>query len=268
MGTPQQGCIDIRMSRPSSRAVPESVARDSTVSLKYHHGHSLATTRFALLADVHGNLPALEAVLRDVDEVGTDTMWVAGDHVGYNPWPNEVLQILKERKVRGIRGNHDRAALSGDTSWFNDVAAAAIRWTRVVLTPASVGYLKSLEDRTRSSSPHGVVAMYHGSPRNDDEYVLPWAADEPLVRQANAAYVILGHTHVPMAFTTRYGVVVNPGSVGQPRDRDPRAAWAVLDTARGTVLQRRVSYDIGAVVREIHKVGLPAELGERLEWGV
>lgn len=224
--------------------------------------------RLALLADVHANLPALQAVLKDVDAVGVDQIWVAGDLVGYNPWPNEVLQTLRERRVRAIRGNHDRAALTGDTSWFNELAADAIRWTRIVLTPASVGYLKSLEDRMRLSLPHGIIAMYHGSPRDDDEYVMPWAADEALVSLAQAHFVILGHTHVPMAFSSRYGILVNPGSVGQPRDRDPRAAWALLETATGGVEQRRVPFDIGAVIAEIHKAGLPAELGERLQWGV
>ncbi len=224
--------------------------------------------RIALLADIHGNLPALEAVLRDVDIQGADAIWVAGDIVGYNPWPNEVVQVLKDRKVKAIRGNHDRAALTGDTSWFNEVAAQAIRWTRIVLTPASVGYLKFLEDRTRVTMPHGTVAMFHGSPRNDDEYVLPWAADEYLVRMAHAQFTVLGHTHIPMAFSSRYGILVNPGSVGQPRDRDPRAAWALLDTATGGVGQRRIPYDVGAVAAAIHKAGLPAELAERLRWGV
>ncbi len=224
--------------------------------------------RIALLADIHGNLPALEAVLRDVDIQGADAIWVAGDIVGYNPWPNEVVQVLKDRKVKAIRGNHDRAALTGDTSWFNEVAAQAIRWTRIVLTPASVGYLKFLEDRTRVTMPHGTVAMFHGSPRNDDEYVLPWAADEYLVRMAHAQFTVLGHTHIPMAFSSRYGILVNPGSVGQPRDRDPRAAWALLDTATGGVGQRRIPYVVGAVAAAIHKAGLPAELAERLRWGV
>ncbi len=224
--------------------------------------------RLAVLADIHGNLPALEAVLQDVEIVGADQIWVAGDFVGYNPWPNEVIALLKPRKVRAIRGNHDRAALSGDTSWFNDMAAAAIRWTRIVLTPASVGYLVSLEDRLRIPTPNGMIAMFHGSPRNDDEYVMPWAADEVLMRMANSAFVILGHTHVPMAYSSRYGILLNPGSVGQPRDRDPRAAWALLDTSRGTVQQRRVAYDVGAVVAAIHKAGLPGELADRLSWGV
>src|SRR3989442_2662816 len=156
--------------------------------------------RLAVLADVHSNLPALEAVLADVDRVRPDGIWVAGDLPGYNPWPNEVLEILRNRKVRAIRGNHDRGAIGGDTSWFNELAAAAVRWTRIHLTPASVGYLKDLEDRTRGTMPEGLVAMYHGSPRNDDEYVFPWTADESVVRVAGAPPLIPWPTHPPLAF--------------------------------------------------------------------
>jgi len=224
--------------------------------------------RLAVLADIHANLPALQAVLADVDRVGPDGIWVAGDLVGYNPWPNEVLEILRERHVRAIRGNHDRAALGGDSFAFNELAAEAIRWTRVHLTPASVGYLKGLEDRTRVTMPEGLVAMYHGSPRDDNEYVPPWAAEESLVRIAGAPFVLLGHTHLPMARAFRAGLLMNPGSVGQPRDRDPRAAWGVLDLTREKFEVRRVPYDIDSVASEIHKAGLPRELADRLYAGV
>ena len=138
--------------------------------------------QLAVLSDVHANLPALEAVLADVDRTAPAGIWVAGDLVGYNPWPNEVIQILRDRRVRAIRGNHDRAALGGDTFRFNELASAAVRWTRIQLMPGSVGYLKDLEDRTRTAMPEGLVAMYHGSPRDDDEYVLPGTADESLCR--------------------------------------------------------------------------------------
>ena len=224
--------------------------------------------RVAVLSDVHANLPALEAVLADVDRAAPAGTWVAGDLVGYNPWPNEVLQILRDRGVRAIRGNHDRAALTGDTSWFNELAAAAIRWTRIQLTPASVGYLTGLEDRTRIPMPEGLVAMYHGSPRDDDEYVFPGTADEGLVRLAGAPFVILGHTHLPMADRFRSGLLVNPGSVGQPRDGDPRAAWGILDLTRRAFALRRVPYDIDAVATAIRRAGLPTELADRLYAGV
>ena len=224
--------------------------------------------RLAVLADVHANLPALEAVLRDVDSLSPAGIWVAGDLVGYNPWPNEVLQILRDRRMKAIRGNHDRAALAGDTTHFNELAAAAVRWTRIQLTPGSVTYLKDLEDRTRATMPEGTVAMYHGSPRDDDEYVYPSAADESVVRKAGAPFVILGHTHLPMALSFRSGVLVNPGSVGQPRDGDPRASYALLEVAAGTVEFRRVEYDIAETQRRMRELNLPGMLADRLSFGL
>src|SRR2546426_9836453 len=224
--------------------------------------------RLAVLSDVHSNLHALQAVLADVDRIAPDGIWVAGDLVGYNPWPNEVLEILRERHVRAIRGNHDRAAIGGEMFRFNEMAAEAIRWPWVQLAPEGVGYLKELEARTRSSMPEGLVAMSHGSPRDDDEYVPPWAADESIVRAAGAPYVILGHTHLPMVNRFRSGLLVNPGSVGQPRDGNARAAWGVLDLTRRSFEVRRVGYDIDAVASEIRKAGLPHELADRLYGGV
>ncbi len=224
--------------------------------------------RLAVLSDVHANLPALEAVFADVDRIAPEGIWVAGDLVGYNPWPNEVLEHLQKRRVRAIRGNHDRAVLGEEAFAFNELAAEAVRWTRIHLAPAGVGYLKDLEDRTHGTMPEGGVAMYHGSPRNDDEYIFPWAADESIVRIAGAPFVILGHTHLPMALSFRSGLLVNPGSVGQPRDGDPRAAWGVLDLTRKTFAVRRVPYDIDAVAAEIRKTGLPHELADRLYSGV
>ncbi len=224
--------------------------------------------RLALLSDPHANLPALRAVLEDVDRFSPDQIWCAGDFVGYNPWPNEVLDLIRARRVHSILGNHDRAVLTGDTSWFNELAAAAIRWTRVHLAPAGFGYLKGLEPQTRLATAEGTIAMYHGSPQDDDEYVLPWTASEDYVRMARAEFVILGHTHIPMAYAYSSGFLVNPGSVGQPRDNDPRAAWALLDTSRRTYDLRRVPYDTGAVAAEIHRAGLPEELGDRLHAGV
>ena len=222
----------------------------------------------AVLSDVHANLPALQAVLADVDRLTPAGIWVAGDLVGYNPWPNEVLKVLRDRHARAIRGNHDRAALGGETFRFNELAAAAIRWTRIQLTPGSVGYLKDLDDRTRTTMPEGLVAMYHGSPRDDDEYVFPWSADEALMQKAGAPFVILGHTHLPMALKFRSGLLVNSGSVGQPRDSDPRASWGLLDLARRSFTIRRVPYDIDTVATAIRRAGLPTELADRLYAGV
>src|SRR3989475_8696416 len=123
--------------------------------------------RLAVLSDVHSNLPALQAVLADVDRIAPDGIWVAGDLVGYNPWPNEVLEILRERHVRAIRGNHDRAAIGGGTFRFNEPAAGAIRWTRGHLAPPGGGSLKELGERTPSSLPPGLVGLFHRGPPGD-----------------------------------------------------------------------------------------------------
>ena len=229
---------------------------------------SSAGMRIAVLSDIHANRPALEAVLADVDRVRPDGIWAAGDLVGYYPWPNEVLEILRSRGVLAIRGNHDRAALTGDLSLFNDRAAEALRWTRVHLLPAGVGFLKGLPDRRREAVLGVDIAMYHGSPRHDDEYVYPWNAHEELLDLARAEVVLLGHTHLPMALTSGSRLLANPGSVAQPRDGDPRASWGLLDVERRSFEVRRVPYDLGAVAAEVRRAGLPEELADRLAAGV
>src|SRR5438034_9560406 len=122
--------------------------------------------RLAVLADVHSNLPALQAVLADVDRIGPDGIWVAGDHVGYNPWPNEVLEILRERHVRAIRGNHDRGGIGGAPSRFNGPAPEAVRWRRSHLRPPGAGFRKDLGDRPRGPRRDGAGALHACLPRD------------------------------------------------------------------------------------------------------
>jgi putative phosphoesterase len=224
--------------------------------------------RLGLFSDPHGNLPGLEAVLAALDGEGVDRLLCAGDIVGYNPFPNEVIALLQDRDVLAIRGNHDRAALTGNTTWFNPVAALALDWTRARLTPASFAYLQGLKDRARLPLDDRVVAVFHGSPRDDDEYVYPWNVSDALVAEAKAEIVVLGHTHVPLAMRYDRGVVVNPGSAGQPRDGNWRAAYAVLDTETLAFEVKRVEYDVGRVAEAIGREGLPSFLAERLYRGV
>src|SRR2546430_4310809 len=122
--------------------------------------------RLAVLSDVHSNLHALQAVLADVDRIAPDGIWVAGDLVGYNPWPNEVLEILRERHVRAIRGNHDRAAIGGGAVRVNELAAGASRRARGPLAPPGVGALKETGDRPRRSMPLGLPGLYPRGPRD------------------------------------------------------------------------------------------------------
>ncbi|MEK6978403.1 MAG: metallophosphoesterase family protein [Candidatus Hydrothermarchaeota archaeon] len=217
----------------------------------------------AVIADIHSNLPALEAVL---EEVGHLPIYCAGDVVGYNPFPNEVIALLKERRAVSILGNHDHAVISGDTSWFNPIAAAAIEWTAGELTPGSRDYLRTLPKTYENA-----LYMVHGSPKSPlEEYVYGDAPDYQLLDMFNSTrrdVIVLGHTHVP--FIKRLGgrLVFNPGSVGQPRDGDPRASCAVLDTEELEVEIIRVAYDIDAVARAILDRGLPQPLALRLYGG-
>jgi len=223
--------------------------------------------KLGLLADVHANLPALRAVLAALDAEGVRVVLCAGDLVGYGPHPGEVLDLLRERNVGSVGGNHDRAAAAADARGFNPWAAEAVEWTRGRLSPADLGYLKALPESLR----HGDVAVYHGHPSDPDRYVFPGemaAACMDLVRLASARAVVLGHTHVPAIATAGRGMAVNPGAVGQPRDGDPRAACAMLDTNAAEARLCRVQYPVAAVQRDMEAAGLPSPLVRRLATGV
>lgn len=220
--------------------------------------------RLALISDVHSNLPALEVVLEAVEEVGADRVLNAGDVVGYNPYPNEVIRALRSRGVESIQGNHDRVALSGDVSGFNPYAAQAIKWTRSRLNKVSESFLAGLPLERDASMGDTPLRLVHGSPADPDEYVFPYGADASLLRMAGTKVLVMGHTHIPFVKKTNAGILLNPGSVGQPRDGDPRASWALLDLPSGTAELRRTTYDIQTVHDEILARGLPTFLAERL----
>ena len=235
--------------------------------------------RVALLSDVHANLVALEAVLADVP--AALGLWVLGDTVGYGPDPGDVLALLRERGALLVAGNHDLAVATGHgLEAFNTVAAAAARLHRAWLSAEERDELASLPTIAR---PDGVT-LVHGSLRDPMwEYVWNAGIAHASLEIAETELSCNGHTHVPAVFTlegdrvtstlgrgvvTLQGrVLVNPGSVGQPRDRDPRAAWAVLDTEARTVEFMRTSYDVSETQRRIRARGLPAFLADRLASG-
>ena len=216
--------------------------------------------RLNLIADVHGNLPALEAVLDELPKAKTLHL---GDVVGYNPYPREVIELLQERRIASVMGNHDNAVLTGDVSWFNPVAARAILWTREHLSEEELAYLASLPLEIKNE-----VCAVHGSPRRRlEEYVFPDYPDEVLsgfLKLAGRRILAMGHTHVPFWRRVGDALVVNPGSVGQPRDGDARASFASIDLSTLEVEIVRVEYDISRVAREILRAGLPAVLAQRL----
>ena len=220
--------------------------------------------KVALLADIHANLPALLGVLGEIKDL---PKFCTGDLVGYNPFPNEVIEIVKKENIISTMGNHDQAVVTGDTSWFNSRASLAIEWTRKNILKENHDFLKSLP-KTHEND----FFMAHGSPKDPiDEYVYD---DDPayvfgdFTNYTKCDIIALGHTHVPFVKRIDAKLIFNPGSVGQPRDGNPRASYAILDTTTKEVEIKRVEYDIEKTARKIIEAGLPERLAMRLLKGM
>jgi diadenosine tetraphosphatase ApaH/serine/threonine PP2A family protein phosphatase len=241
--------------------------------------------RVGLLSDIHANLPALAAVLAELDQTGRpDALWVTGDTVGYGPDPAEVVALLRERGALLVQGNHDRAVATGEgLEWFHDRAAAAARMHARWLSSDERDYLGGLPLTQTIER----FTLCHGSLRDPLwEYVTTATAATASLAEASTPFACNGHTHVPALFVEADGIVrpaptglatahplgprsmLNPGSVGQPRDGDPRAAYAVVDTAAGTATFYRASYPIDEAQRRIRARGLPEMFAERLALGL
>ncbi|MBI4504113.1 MAG: metallophosphoesterase family protein [Chloroflexi bacterium] len=240
--------------------------------------------RIAVIADIHANLEAFEAVIADWGEV--DEVWCLGDVVGYGPDPNGCLDRLRAfPRFVCVPGNHDYAAIGqlGEET-FNPVARAALEWTAEQLRPEHRDYLRGLD----LVVVRGEMTITHGSPRNPVwEYLLTAAQAHACFAHFSTPCCLVGHTHVPMIFAEegpdserpRYAepgmtvvvgtprLIINPGSVGQPRDRDPRAAYAVYDPDSRRVEFRRVAYSIASTQRRMRRAGLPEPLAVRLAVG-
>ena len=217
--------------------------------------------RIAVIADVHGNKVALEAVAGDMPEV--DAIICAGDVVGYNPWPADSVAWVRERDVPTVMGNHDRAVATGEYPGFNDMAAAGVEYAREHLSESDRQWLGTLP--TERTLFDGRVKMVHGHPDNPDHYTRPSEFSPGLLGEEDV--LVMGHTHVQHHEQYGDGIVLNPGSVGQPRDGDPGAAYALLDLDAMTVEQRRVRYDVGAVMDAVDEADLPRRIGTRLSRG-
>jgi len=239
--------------------------------------------RVAVISDVHANYHALEAVLEQIDAERVDAVWCLGDIVGYGPLPNECCDAVRKRADPCLVGNHDLVALGRlNVSDFNDEAAAAAVWTSQVLTEDSRRFLEGLQP---SGEVEG-VDLFHASARDPVwEYVLTEEAAQATLELSAAPLVLVGHSHVALAITmsdgrARGGLaaggakvelegrwLLNPGSVGQPRDGDPRAAWLLLDLDRMFAAFHRVPYSIEQTQSEMRERGLPGPLAARLARG-
>jgi putative phosphoesterase len=220
------------------------------------------------MSDVHANIHALERVMQDVDTQGADVIICAGDLVGYYPFPNEVVDEMRKRNAICIAGNHDRACVNLDTFNMNPLAASAIFWTVKHISDASMAYLRRLRPRATLNLGGTAAAMFHGSPSNDDEYVFEEDANADLIQLAKAQIVISGHTHVPYVKRIPEGVLVNPGSVGQPRDGDPRASYLIYEEREQDFVLRRIEYPVEEAAKAVASAGLPDYLGARLMSGI
>jgi len=237
--------------------------------------------RVAVVSDIHGNLAALEAVLAAIDASTPDEIWCLGDIVGYGARPNECCAIVRERATVCLGGNHDLAVRGTiDLRDFSGDAGVAAAWTKGVMDAGSLAFLQTLDARATA---HG-IALYHGSARDPVwEYVLSDDAAAVTLTLTDAPTVLVGHSHVALAVSSTLagGVapagttidlasarwLLNPGSVGQPRDGDPRAAYLALDLDSHTASFERIEYDIARTQAEIRDAGLPEVLAKRLETG-
>jgi predicted phosphodiesterase len=241
--------------------------------------------RVAIASDIHGNKHAFEAVIAAAEADGADELWCLGDLVGYGGDPDASVALARAHCTVCLAGNHDLAVvevLSLDE--FSRGAALAAQWTRDVIQPDTREFLLSLEPNGAA----GGVGLFHASPRDPVwEYVLSGLTAELCLDATDFRVSLIGHSHVALSFdrqegspaagTTRKGGteldiatgewLINPGSTGQPRDGDPRAAWLVLDTERWTASWRRAEYDIAGAMAAIRAANLPDSLAERLQFG-
>jgi len=241
--------------------------------------------RVALISDIHANRPALEAVLDDIAAAGADEIWCLGDVVGYGAEPDACVELTREHAAICLAGNHD-LAVTGDLPLdeFSRGAGIAARWTQETMDPENVAWLATLRPLDEDRS----IGLYHASPRDPIwEYVLSALLAELCLDAQEHRVCAVGHSHVALSFVRREGELatgeprraddaldlssgewlVNPGSVGQPRDGDPRAAWLLLDLDARTAVWRRVDYDIGRAQAAIRAARLPDSLADRLSYG-
>lgn len=240
--------------------------------------------KLAIVADIHSNLHAFTAVLAEIDKRGADRIFALGDIVGYNAYPSEVMDLLIQRNISSIMGNHD-IVCSGleNPIWFNPAARVAALWTRKKLSDEKRELLRNLPNEAKLQER---IYAVHGSPMSRDDYIMDLMDalnSFQHLPDKSISICLYGHTHIPAIYSDhgpshdslrgKYTLVkrnrylINPGSVGQPRDSDPRASFAILDTEELVLEIIRVDYDIQAAMSAVIKAGLPQFLAERLQVG-
>jgi len=240
--------------------------------------------RIGIFSDIHGNLQALQAVFRTFEEQEhVDRYFCCGDIVGYGGNPNECVDLIRAKQCPVVAGNHDHAALGlTDTSYFNEIAKAAITWTGQVLTPDNTEFLRAMPMQIVAEN----LLIVHASPKDPEawNYILTLGDARVNFEHFQQDFCFVGHSHQPFIIEYSAGnlscpsnpqiavvsgrrYLVNVGSVGQPRDGNPSAAYAILDRKAETLEIKRVEYDLDAAQKAIRDQGLPPQLAERLSHG-
>jgi predicted phosphodiesterase len=245
--------------------------------------------KVAVISDIHGNRHAFEATLEAIAASDAAELWCLGDLVGYGAEPDACVELAREHAAVCLAGNHD-LAVAGEISFeeFSRGASLAGQWTREVIAPENLAFLAGLRPQGEEGPAGESVGLYHASPRDPVwEYVLSALLAELCLDEQPHRVCLIGHSHVALSFVRAEGELatgeprrdgarldiaagewlLNPGSIGQPRDGDPRASWLLLDLAEETVAFRRTDYDVAGAAAAIRAARLPDSLAERLEYG-
>jgi putative phosphoesterase len=235
--------------------------------------------KIALIGDIHGNLPALQAVLKHAEKEKVQEIWNIGDFLGYGPFPNEVVSVVRKKGMTSIIGNYDQTVLTlhkKSQVWLNNripEKRLAFQWAREQLSKKNWNYLSSLPEQRRILLLGHPVLLVHASPASQEEHLVPDTPEKrlkELAAAANAGMIIFGHSHIPFARKAADTWFINTGSVGRPDDGDPRACYAILEITpdRLSVTHYRIPYDLERIVISIRKKDLPRVFADMLVQGV
>lgn len=224
--------------------------------------------KIAVISDIHSNLEAFKTVLEDIKKRKLKQIYCTGDIIGYGASPNECINLARKHKIKCVSGNHDFYCIDADDiSWFTPAGQVALMWTHIKLTPRNMKFLEKMPGTMEEKG----VYFAHGSPRDPlHEYVFPDVAQwdfRAFFRFTKMKIMALGHSHIPFVKKIGKELIFNPGSVGQPRDGNPKASYSVLDTKTKTVENIRLEYDIDTAAKKIIDSGLPRSLADRLYEG-
>jgi putative phosphoesterase len=227
--------------------------------------------KIAFLADIHSNIHALNEVFKKIETLNVNEILCCGDIVGYNSFPKECIELLREKNVKSIKGNHDQIISTDETHLLNKYGIAGVNFNRMVLEDEDIDYLDSLSKNKTIKFEDLEFFITHGSPQDNlFGYVFPWSTDDFLKNistDINSDVIVLGHTHIQMEAEIDGKIILNPGSVGQPRDSISKACFMVFDTVIKKAEWYRVSYDINAATNANIKNRLPNFTSKRLYLG-